>query len=460
MRDNSSAKGNQPTWKRNQKLNEREKNLNERENQINQLIKKLEKYGCKIENDNQDDSDNSAEEYLFPTDLEKQWKDGLSKSKLFLPDKLATSYLLSLISGFYSGSLILLNGSVGVGKTSLVKHSANFLGGKHEIIPVRPAWLDPSDLLGFFDPIHEIFRPSPFLTALKDAEKNSNCLYLVCLDELNLAKIENYGADLLSVLEYSRNHQSDSNEQQRGLTLYSTSLVEMIWEENDNLEPLQDKPASQQAPSDKKLVQRKNNLCQYPPNFTVPNNLVLLGTLNSDETTYELSPKVIDRSYVVSYPLANLDNLDNSDIKNIFESGNLETTKISISALNNEIKQRIADGINDEHWKTIKRWNKEYLSELGIPLGYRSARDYAIFSAVADLIGLKQNNCNNKNCFGHFLFTKVLPRIFFDSSNDDKVNKCSKWLDELKKYEEFDSGNNLNRLQKQLDENRGFVRYW
>jgi hypothetical protein len=456
MRDDSLVKGNQPSWKRNQKLNEREKKLDERENQLNQLIKQLEKYGLNIDINHQYDSSNSAEEYSFPENLKKQWKDGLSQSKLFLPDNLATSYLLSLISGFYSGSLILLNGSVGVGKTSLVKHSANFIGGKHEIIPVRPAWLDPSDLLGFFDPIHEIFRPSPFLTALKDAEKNSDCLYLVCLDELNLAKIENYGADLLSVLEYSRNHQSDSNEQQRGLTLYSTSLVEMIWEEvNDNLEPVQDKPASQQAPSDKKLVQRKNNLCQYPPNFTVPNNLVLLGTLNSDETTYELSPKVIDRSYVVSYPLANLDNLDNSDIKNIFESGNLETTKIPISALNKEIKQRIGHSTKDKYWQTIKVWNKEYLSELGIPLGYRAARDYAIFSAVGDLIGLTQDDC-----IGHFLFTKILPRIFFDSSNDDKVNKCREWLDELEEYKKFDSGDNLKRLQKQLDYNRGFVRYW
>ncbi len=433
------------------RLREKEKKLDQREAQVNRNIKKLEKYGFKLEIDNQDDSGNLAEEYSFPTDLEKDWKDWLSQSKLFFPDNVATSYLLSLISGFYSGSLILLNGSVGVGKTSLVKHSAHFLGGKHEIIPVRPAWLDPSDLLGFFDPIHEIFRPSPFLTALKDAEKNSNCLYLVCLDELNLAKIENYGADLLSVLEYSRNHQSDSNEQQRGLTLYSTSLVEMIWEEiTENPKPVQDKPASQ--PSDKKLVQRKNNLCQYPPNFTVPNNLVLLGTLNSDETTYELSPKVIDRSYVISYPSANLGELD---IKNIFASKLPEATQIPISVLNKEIKQRIKDRINTEHWKIIKDWNTKYLSKLGIPLGYRAARDYAIFSAVADLIGLTQYDC-----IGHFLFTKILPRIFFDGSNNDKVKDCSDWLKELETYKKFDAGEIINKLKEQLDYNRGFVRYW
>ncbi|MFN6070212.1 MAG: AAA family ATPase, partial [Pseudanabaena sp.] len=96
-----------------------------------------------------------------------------------------------MLSGFYSGGIVLLNGSVGVGKTSIVKHSAKLIGGSCAIIPVRPAWIEPADLLGFFDPIHEIFRPTSFLTALKNAETDRERLNLICLDELNLAKIEN-----------------------------------------------------------------------------------------------------------------------------------------------------------------------------------------------------------------------------------------------------------------------------
>ena len=118
-----------------------------------------------------------------------------------------------------------LNGTVGVGKTSIIKHSANILGGQSNIIPVRPAWLDPSDLLGFYDPLQEIFRPAPFLSALNEARKNKDRLHLVCLDELNLARIENYASDLLSQLEYSR----QSNDE--GLTLYSRDIWEHLREE-------------------------------------------------------------------------------------------------------------------------------------------------------------------------------------------------------------------------------------
>ncbi|MBA3921535.1 MAG: AAA family ATPase, partial [Nostocaceae cyanobacterium] len=226
-----------------------------------------------------------------------QWNEMLHSSGLPLPKYIGTSYLLALVSALYSGSLILLNGSVGVGKTSLIRHSADLLAGRNKIIPVRPAWLDPSDLLGFFDPLSEIFRPSPFLTALKDAKNYSEQIYLVCLDELNLAKIENYGADLLSSLEYSR-----SEHGKQSLQLYSESIETELWEEAKQLNEEQQRDSKQSQ----RLRRIQNFLKDYPANFIIPRNIVLMGTLNADETTYDLSPKVIDRSFVITYPPANL----------------------------------------------------------------------------------------------------------------------------------------------------------
>ncbi|MFN9516955.1 MAG: AAA family ATPase, partial [Pseudanabaena sp.] len=147
----------------------------------------------------------------LPSKLGTKWHQQLQKEGLQVSRNIANSFLLSMLSGFYSGGIVLLNGSVGVGKTSIVKHSAKLIGGSCAIIPVRPAWIEPADLLGFFDPIHEIFRPTSFLTALKNAETDRERLNLICLDELNLAKIENYASDLLSKLEYSREFR-ESNE--------------------------------------------------------------------------------------------------------------------------------------------------------------------------------------------------------------------------------------------------------
>ncbi|NJN57066.1 MAG: hypothetical protein HC879_05950 [Leptolyngbyaceae cyanobacterium SL_5_9] len=113
----------------------------------------------------------------LPQNLAEHWGAMLESAGLLLPQNIATSYLLSLASACYSGSIVLLNGPVGVGKTSIIRNSANLLNGTSKIIPVRPAWLDPSDLLGFFDPLSETFRPSPFLTALKDAKTQRDRLF-------------------------------------------------------------------------------------------------------------------------------------------------------------------------------------------------------------------------------------------------------------------------------------------
>jgi hypothetical protein len=185
------------------KLQTQKKELDDRQDQIDNQLKIIEPYRRFLPI-NEDEIDLDIAD--FPENVSTSWIRALSQSGISPSQSkaLETSYLISLLSATYSGSLVLLNGSVGVGKTNIVKKSAQILARREpEIIPVRPAWLDPSDLIGFFDPIKEVFRPSPFLTALKNSSFNKNKLSLICLDELNLAKIENYASDLLSALEYS-----------------------------------------------------------------------------------------------------------------------------------------------------------------------------------------------------------------------------------------------------------------
>ncbi|MFN8747083.1 MAG: AAA family ATPase, partial [Pseudanabaena sp.] len=173
----------------------------------------------------------------LPSKLGTKWHQQLQKEGLQVSRNIANSFLLSMLSGFYSGGIVLLNGSVGVGKTSIVKHSAKLIGGSCAIIPVRPAWIEPADLLGFFDPIHEIFRPTSFLTALKNAETDRERLNLICLDELNLAKIENYASDLLSKLEYSRefreSNELDEAKDDNSILLFSDDIERELWQEID-----------------------------------------------------------------------------------------------------------------------------------------------------------------------------------------------------------------------------------
>lgn len=390
-----------------------------------------------------------------PEDLGDRWHTILASKDLILPESIATSYLIAMISALYSGSIILLNGTVGIGKSSIIKKSAEALGGKAEIIPVRTSWLDPSDLLGFFDPIAETFRPSTFTTALKNANNFSDRPFLICLDELNLSRIENYGADLLSTLEYSKS-QSKEDDEKRTLSLYSRDIETDLWQKLELLSKLDHPNIEQQL----LIVKLRHILSHVRSECEIPQNLVLIGTLNSDETTYDLSPKVIDRAYVITYPPANL----RLESKNI-PGGEIFGEQLSVRNLQTKVQYCIeqikkSDELGDtwrEDWEQIIKWNEQYVTELGIPIGYRVRREYQIFFAVSHCLGIRNEN----HCLAYFIFTKLLPRLSF-FKNGKCETLCQQWIDEIR--EDYSMGGEnyvLVQIEKQiLDSGRRNVRYW
>jgi hypothetical protein len=437
----------------------RQDQLKQQESQLLEVRQQIEPYRLAVSAEII--SNQSIESLQLPNKLGAKWHQQLQKEGLQVSRNIANSFLISALSGFYSGGIVLLNGSVGVGKTSIVKHSAKLIGGSCAIIPVRPAWIEPADLLGFFDPIHEIFRPTSFLTALKNAETDRERLNLICLDELNLAKIENYASDLLSKLEYSREIRESDDLDGAGdansLLLFSGDIETELWQELKYLQEQQSLESSQKA----RQQRLQMFLQKWRSHQPVPPNMILLGTLNSDETTYDLSPKVIDRSYTITYPIADFNQLPK-------QATNQAANQIS-SISSSKLRQVLHDGyaknldliINkkSQEWVKIQQWQSSYFTEaapLGIPLGYRTMKDYAVFCAISDWLEL-----NQKEAFGHFLFTKILPRITFFKDNQTN-GLFQEWLKEIKQnYKTYDPANILNRLERQLnDERRQIVRYW
>ena len=279
---------------------------------------------------------------------------------------------------------------------------------------------------------------------------------------MNLAKIENYASDLLSKLEYSREIRESNDldspaKDANSLLLFSGDIETELWQEVKYLEEQQSLESSQKARRQRLQMFLQKWRSQQP----VPQNVILLGTLNSDETTYDLSPKVIDRSYTITYPIADFNQLP----KQVTNQAATQINSISTSKL----RQVLHDGykknwdlvINgkSQDWVKIQQWQKNYFAEasaLGIPLGYRTMKDYAVFCAIADWLEL-----NPKEAFSHFLFTKILPRISF--FKDNQTNSLfQEWLKELKQnYKTYDPANILDRLERQLnDERRQIVRYW
>lgn len=136
-------------------------------------------------------------------------------------------------------------------------------------VPVRPDWRDSKSLLGYFNPLAKEYVWTEFLRFLVAAEKSfragESLAWFVILDEMNLARVEYYFADLLSVLESGR----QANGQTR--------------------EPLRlDYPGDVDG--------------DLPPReIYLPPNLFFVGTVNMDETTHAFSPKVLDRAFTIEF---------------------------------------------------------------------------------------------------------------------------------------------------------------
>lgn len=176
-----------------------------------------------------------------------------------------------------TGSMVILSGMSGTGKSALVDTYAKALGIKNILtIPVRPSWNDDSDLLGYVDLIHMVYRPSDtgFIDKIVEASNNKDKLYLICLDEMNLARVEHYFSQFLSILE--------KPVESRELVLYDEQY-------------------------DGKLY----NCSRYPQSISIGDNVKFIGTVNIDESTYHFSDKVLDRANVITLDVLDYAQPDN-----------------------------------------------------------------------------------------------------------------------------------------------------
>lgn len=165
-------------------------------------------------------------------------------------------------------SLVVLSGLSGTGKSQLVTSYAKALqlsDTQVKFISVRPFWEDDSDLLGYADTVNSVYRPgdSGLIDALIEASRHHESIYMVCFDEMNLARVEHYFSQFLSVLEMDPNS--------RKIKLYNEDLENRLY-----------------------------NSATYPSTIKVGQNILFVGTINTDESTHQFSDKVLDRSNIIS----------------------------------------------------------------------------------------------------------------------------------------------------------------
>ena len=335
-----------------------------------------------------------------PADVLNAVFESLSAAGLSYPLAVIRRAVLGYLLAASLGQLLLFAGPPGSGKSSLASAIGERLGAHSPaVIPVRPGWLDATDLLGFYDPRDERFVPAPFLDCVLDARRlvPTGRSYIVVLDELNLARIENYGADILSQLE--RAHEPRS---QGTLRLYARSLLTHA-EQRLRAAVTEGDP---RAVEDRGAV--VSRLRATPPEVELPGNLVLAGTLNDDETTRELSPKVKDRSVVVRIPVSEPELPGRLGLGDALVAWHLTVDWLAdLPMLANETATEAA-----EVWDSA-RYVVGTQPRTVAHLSHRSARAAALLPAIAGAL-----NLDLQTVLDDFLTIRVLPWVSFNRVDD------------------------------------------
>lgn len=222
-----------------------------------------------------------------------------------------------LLTAMRTKPFLLLAGISGTGKSRIVKQMAfescpdipalrsdKTAPGNYELIEVKPNWHDSSELLGYESEIggpHYVV--TPFVRFLVKAMRYPDVPFFVCMDEMNLAPVEQYFAEFLSVLE-SRKLLSDG-------TITSEPLIkaDIFSKYADQLHRDLDITDTETY---KAVYDRLKN-----DGLRLPSNLIVVGTVNMDETTHQFSRKVIDRAMTIEMNIEDAE----TPFKNFFEGG-------------------------------------------------------------------------------------------------------------------------------------------
>ncbi|RTQ93029.1 hypothetical protein EKG35_10220 [Lysinibacillus telephonicus] len=325
------------------------------------------------------------------------------------------TYLKKDIKNLYlslrSKPFVIISGISGTGKTKIVQLFAEAIGATEEnkqfkLIPVRPDWSDSSELLGYTD-IKGDFIKGPLIEIVEQAHLNPELPHFVLLDEMNLARVEYYFSDVLSVMESRKKVEGE---------ITSSTLITV---DGDSL--------------------------------TLPGNLYIIGTVNMDETTHPFSKKVLDRANTIEFHEIDLMNFGSMTRREIVEPIHVSNKVLESSFIH------LIDAFST-HEQLIREVSErlEAINELLEPIhaqvGYR-VRDEISFYLAHNVEAGQLLSLNDAMDF--CIMQKILPRVGgMEAVVRDVLNNLKEELSSYprctKKIKEM-----LGRLDKD-----GFTSFW
>ncbi|WP_347994632.1 hypothetical protein [uncultured Eubacterium sp.] len=302
------------------------------------------------------------------------------------------------LAAMASTRLIILQGISGTGKTSLPYSWGKFMEHDSTIASVQPSWRDKTELFGYFNEFSKKFNETEVLKKMYESSFTDD-VNLVVLDEMNIARVEYYFADMLSVLEMPNPDE------------WKINLVPNVWPDDPE-----------------KLVDG---------DLKIPTNMWYIGTANNDDSTFAISDKVYDRAQPI-----------NLDVKGVeFEAPDTPPMRISYTRLNELFEEAKAKyPVSEEMVDKINKLDIYVIEKMRLAFGNRIIKQLKDFVPVYVACGGTE-----VDGVDYVLATKVFRK--FESLNlsfiRDEIDNLIKYLDKMFGRENMqESKAYLNRLKK------------
>ena len=270
------------------------------------------------------------------------------------------------------------------------------------LIQVKPNWHNSMDVIGFKSNIGkegEHYEYTPFIEFIGKAWQNLNTPFFLCLDEMNLAPGEEYFAEFLSAIESRSIDGNGSYETDPIIKPFKDFGKKVAYEMIEHLIGEKGEDVDQMSDLAKRLYYR---------GLTLPQNLIVMGTVNMDETTFSFSRKVLDRAMSIEMNEVSYDDfisgVSENDIPNLTSMNSLLVDRpIKAQAVKDEDSYKVIDFL-----KSIN----DILEGTPYKLGYRAANEAMLYVASAKTFG----NGSLASSLDDFTLMKILSRIEGDDA--------------------------------------------
>jgi hypothetical protein len=295
--------------------------------------------------------------------------------------------------------LVILSGISGTGKSLLPRKFAKYTNSGFHSIPVQPQWSDNSDLFGFVPTLSpNKFIEGKLIKGLREAHDNPAKLVIVLLDEMNLAPVEHYFSDFLSVAE---------SRERKGAKIGSDPLLIEL--------PAVPGTGLPDPEADLRGIE-------------LPSNLRVIGTANMDETTHTFSPKVLDRAFTIEFDDPDLTSFASGAaagtatfevLSNIIIDPTNAISVLEAHAASQELFEHIAQRLSEI---------QDILAPAGIKFGYRTRDAILLYLHFWRQLGLADIMAGYA-ALDFCILQKVLPKV--SGSGEvltDALKKLASWL--------------------------------